>query len=712
MEYKPQYFMYKDLVEFGYQIIKTKDINKINIEDYFYGLINIAKDAIETDFVKSMMIKFIFTDKVEIELSLFDSVFNLMMWELVVSIDAQIKSVHLFFPENITKKEIKEYIDNIFIDKCRTKVSLIEMSQTIDKCIGKFRDLRPFQPYLANSLCLEDTIDLMNSSKDFYDSVHFDITGISLEDIKDQGMDATNTQINIIKNSDHCLRDSFRTGEGINAKQYREVAVNIGTKPDGLGSIFPTPIKQSFMNGGLQTAEEFCIESSIGRIAQIMSKNNVGTSGEFARKLELNNQDTILNPDPDYICDTVNFEEVYIDSENKLNSFDLRYYRTNPLGVDKLLEAKRDKNLIGQKLYFRSPMTCASAAKGHGICYKCYGDLAYVNKEVNVGQIAAEGLSSIYTQTLLSAKHLLESKVIKMNWPSEFYEIFNITFNTIAIQSNKIVRGWKLIIDEEIKSEEELDEALYNYYITGFKVRTNTGEEYNIHTSESDNIYLMPEVYDFITNSKNKDVDIIEDNIEIDMEALKSFDALFIVEMRNNELSKTMNNIKKLIDSKSVIAEYDRNSILEKFINTNMAGGIKLNSVHFEVLLMNQIRDGEDDLEAPDWSKHSPSYRIMPLSKALSNNRSIAVRLESSNIAKALLDPNNDKLNKPSISDLYYMEQPQEFLSNEIISDDYKPRNDKEINIKEPIKFANPKIRVGRAPAKNSFKKNINNEGN
>ena len=78
---------------------------------------------------------------------------------------------------------------------------------------------------------------------------------------------------------------------------------------------------------------------------------------EFARKLELNNQDTFLHVNPSYICDTQNFEEILIDSETKLNMFDLRYYRTNPNGVDKLLEAKRDKHLIGQKLFFRSPTT-------------------------------------------------------------------------------------------------------------------------------------------------------------------------------------------------------------------------------------------------------------------------------------------------------------------------------------------------------------------
>lgn len=690
MQYKPQYSMFKDLLESGTQTIFTKDINKFNIDEYFYSLRNILLDGIELEEVHRMMINIVFVDNISIRLSIFDFMYNLMMWQLIVNADIQIQSIHLFFPENISRKAIKEYIDNIYIDKFRTLIPLIDLNNTIDLVFEKFRDLRIFQQYLANSLCFEDTIDLMNTNKEFYDTMHFDISKISLEDVKDEGMKITNKHINIIKNSDHCLRDSFRTGEGINAKQYREVAINIGTKPDGNGSIFPKAIQNSFMNGGLQTAEDLCIDSSVARVAQILSKNNVGSSGEFARKLELNNQDTFLNPDPNYICDTKNFQEMVIDSETKLSEFDLRYYRENPNGVDKLLEYKRDKHLIGKKLYFRSPMTCASAARGHGICYKCYGNLAFVNKEVNVGQIAAEGLSSTYTQILLSAKHLLESLVQKMKWNKEFYDMFNVMFNTIQFKDNLVLRDYKLIIDEDIKVEEELDDIVYNNYINSFVIRYPDGNEIRFRTEDEDNLYFMPDVYNFINNPKNKGVDFVDDGvIEIDMVSLLDFDALFIVELRNNELSRTMDKIKKLIDNKSIVEENDRNSILKNFIETNMAGGIIRNSIHFEVLLMNQIRAADDELEAPDWTQPNAPYQILTLSKSLQNNRSITVRLEAANIARALLDPNNDNIHKPSISDLYFMEQPQEYLtkSDEIISDEYKSIITHESNLIEPIHF-------------------------
>lgn len=707
MEFKSNYYVYKELCETGRQTIYTKDLNASNINNHFYGIIDILKDGIETPEVQNMMVHIVFCNGVDIDLTIFDYSINLMFWPLCTAVGHPINDVHLVFFDNITKRFIKEYIDNIFVDRYRKKLPFIALNNIIDDVIGKFRDLRPMQMYLANTLNLNDTIRLMNQYKDFADTVHFCPDGIPIEDVKEAGMEATNKQIKFIENSDHCLRDSFRTGEAISPKQYKEVAVNIGSKPDGQGSVFPHPIRHSFMNGGLQTPEEVAIESSVGRVAQILQKTNVGESGAFARCLELNNQDTILNPDPNYVCDTQNFQRIIIDNETMLSMYDMRYYRDNPNGVDKLLSVKTcDKqNLLHRPLYFRSPMTCASAARGKGICYKCYGDLAYVNRDINIGQIAAEGLSSIYTQILLSAKHLLESLVVKMEWSNGFYDYFQITFNTIALYENKIYRGCKLIIDEDIKFEEEFDDIDYNYYINSFIVKTPDGTELRMNTANTDNLYFDKEFYNYLMSIQPESNTDETYHVELNMVDLMDFSALFIVEIKNNELSATMNKIEKLINNKSVISQFDRNSILKEFISTNIQGNIKLNAVHFEVLLMNQIRAYDDELEKPDWTIPNIPCQILTLDRSLSNNQSITVRLESAKVQKALANPQNRYICRPSMSDIYFMEQPQEYLDEEFVSDEYQPKSDIEKPIIEPITFSNPKIRVGRKVEKRKIAK-------
>ena len=225
-----------------------------------------------------------------------------------------------------------------------------------------------------------------------------------------------------------------------------------------------------------------------------------------------------------------------------------------------------------------------------------------------------------------------------------------------------------------------------------------------MHTLDADNIYFVPEFFDIysarldqiLRDAEDNNIDNPDTTMIFDIVELMSLDALFIIEIKNNELSRTMDQIKKLIDNKTIISKYDRNSILEAFIKTNISGGISLNSVHFEILLMNQIRAADDMLDMPDWSLPNASYQILALSAALSNNRSITVALESSKVKNILLNPRNNKITKPSISDLYFMEQPQEYLDDDIISDEYKPESDIEENITEPISFENKKIRVGR----------------
>ena len=676
METAVNYRHLQPLFEQGYQVIYTKDINDSNIDEYFEDCIDILSDGIETPYVQGMKIQFVFTDGEAVTLSLMDSLFNFLMWPLITCTHREITSRYLYFEEAITKSSIKKYIDQNFIKPNIKYLDILTLNQTIDRAIGKFRDLANFQMYLGNSMNLKDTIDLMNQYPEFNDAIHLDISNTLLEDVKERGMQAINTQIQYIKKSDHCLRDAFIAGEAVNAKQYKEVAANIGTKPDGLGSVFPVPIQGSFINGGLKTVEEVVEESSVGRIAQILKKKNVGDSGSFARKLGLNNQDSFLHKDPEYVCDSKNFQPVEIKNSDILDMFNMRYYRFYEDGPEYLLDSDKDRHLIGQTLYFRSPMTCASAARGEGICYRCYGDLAYVNRDINIGQMAAELLSAIYTQILLSAKHLLESAIVKLNWTPIFHKVFNVAFNLITLKEDMNYKGMKLIIDpDEIIDDESDDEDLDDptgesssgSYVTYVTVQLPDGTKEEVKTSDSDQLFLHQDLISYL-----EDADINEDSglYELDMNKMKDV-VLFNIDVRNNELSKTMNTIMHIIDNKAGTKSYNRKSILQAFIDNNLAGGIKLNSVHFEVLLMNQIRAKDDILRLPEWAHRNEDYQILTLREALKNNRSISIRLQANQGVKTLIHPDNRKISEPSIMDLYAMEKPQEYMSGQIPMSDY-----------------------------------------
>ena len=697
--YLENYGPYAELVQNGTMTVKTKELNNENIDQHFQWIINILNDGVEKKKIQNLNLEIIFTDRKKIRLYIIDYMYNLMFWSIIVSANREISSFYFYDCINnpITKKNIKKYIDNKFINLNLKDIDFIKLNQSIDRGIGKFRALENYQMYLANTVNLEDTIDLMKKYPEFNKTVHFDPTGIPLEDIKDVGMKAANLQIDYIKKSNHCLKDAFISGEGISPKQYKEVSVNIGTKPDGQGGVFPHPIMGSFINGGLRNIEEITVESSIGRIAQILQKQNVGQSGSFARSLGLNNQDSKLHPDPNYICDTVNFEEIVIENKDMLDEFNRRYYRLDPNGMEYRIDPQKDQKLIGQKIYLRSPMTCASMERGDGVCYRCYGDLAYVNRDINIGQIAAEMLSAIYTQILLSAKHLLESAIVKMHWTDGFFDLFQVEYNQISLRDDINWRGFKILIDDYYDDDEDddessiLDSEYVNTYILSFKLVYPDGRELDISTFSSnendpDNIYLHEDVLSYMDKNGTNDDGIYE----IDLAKMAAAEStLFIVDVKNNELSKTMKAIKNIIDNKKTTRSYDRHTILADFIKTNLAGNIKMDAVHFEILLMNQLRDSEDILNLPDWTMHNAPYQILTLSESLNNNRSISVRLQSSKIARALTHPSNRRLKAPSNMDLFYMEKPQQFMTDEYIKSTYKPKSDNDRKVVKPLYFIN-----------------------
>lgn len=695
LENLQNYYYYEELVKTQKQIINTKDLNKDNILQHIKGILNICKDGIEQDYVQHMFITVIFADGIDLDLVIFDYYFNLLFWILCTNVDELITSDKLFFPDDITKSYIKRYIDINFLKNNRRTKSFYLLNNTMDDAMDNFKYINDFSLYLMNSLSLKDTVDLINQNKQFRDTLHYDFTSESLENVKKKSIELANQQINIIKESpQHGLQHSFRTNEGVNTKQYSEVAVNIGVKPNADGGVFDYVIPRSYMSGGVKDAVSYLIDEYNSRIAQILSKINVATSGHFARLLELNNVDSFLHENPDYVCRTANFIKRVIENENILYLYDMRYYRLHPRGQDILLDADADKHLIGKTLYFKSPITCASKAHGYGICYRCYGELAKINRDINIGKIAAELLSSQLTQKLLSAKHLLEVMIIKMSWPDYFLNFFSINFNVISISDDLEDLNYKLIIiggnifSDDMVDEAEMDDDFVQY-VTTFSVQLPNGELYEISTDNNDEIYLSDEFAELILKTyKNidNDTELIFDFKDL----VKIESGLFWVRIKNNDLSSILDNAKRIINKGPITSSYNINGIVQDFTNTLIRGGIRLNSIHSELLISNQVRDADDPLSAPDWEIPNVPYQIFALSSAIMNSPSLTATLQYQRISQILINPLTSKKKAKSHYDWYFMQQPQEFINDpKLVSDDYVPKEEHEKNITCPIHFLN-----------------------
>lgn len=660
------YGPYLPLIQTSRQVMRTTDITNLDeLNMHFTSILNILRDGIETELIQVGLVTVIFSDGVSIDLCITDYYINLIMWHLYYAVNEPIDSTKLFYHENLTRKIAKEYIDK-FLAKYRRIYDNIVLNNILDDCLFKIKYVDEFSYFLCNTFNLEDFIFLGKKNKEFYDAIHADMTGVPIDEVKRLGMEYNKKAIDIIKNSDHCLSDTFRAEDGIQPKQFKEFAINIGIEPDGQGSVFPVPVNNSYINGGPTDVIQSMIVSSTGRTAQIVSRQKVSTSGDFARLLGLNNMDTHLHPDPNYSCDTRNFEVVTITSPGILKRYENRYYRLYENGVEQLLTAK-DTHLLGKTIYVRSPMTCASHARGEGICYRCYGDLAYTNRILNIGKFAAEQLSSQLTQMLLSAKHILEAAVRSLIWSESFDKFFEIEYNTIRVREDVDLKGYYLILDpEEINREDEYEDFEFNEYIYQICIQDPTGNimEFKLNSSDDDTndaIYISGYLNEVANRKTTKRLD---DKYVIDLSELK--EPIFSFVVYNDEITSTLNEIEKLINTKQAVAMHDRNSIVQKLMTLIDKSGLSLNAVHMELILSNQIRAGlssDEILETVHWEDPNPSYVLLPLSRALSNNPSITISLHYRNLNKTLYNPLSYKKTKASSMDLVFMERPQDYIS-------------------------------------------------
>lgn len=716
------YYVYADLVKNGKFVINTNTITIDNWHDHYNGILNILRDGIETEYVKHLFITVNFNDQEVVELLIGDYYLNLLLWYPIIALrDDYIQPKHLFVSDRLRRKDIKGFIDNHFLIPRKLKVDNKVLNNVIADTIEHFIDINEFAMYLSNTLNLEDSIDLMSVNQEYYDLLHADLSNETLDNVKDKGLELVNKAESIIFKSEelvgheHCLRNALASGEGININQYKDHSINIGTKPDGQGSVHHEIINKSYITGGLDNLLSQYIDSASARVAQIISKKNVGDSGGFARILKLNNIGTYLYPDPNFDCGTNNYLKITITDYDIFKLLLNRYYKTSndaPL----LKITKRDTHLIGKTILVRSPMFCDSHAHGHGICYKCYGDLAYTNYDISVGCIAAEILTEQYTQSKLGAKHLLEAKIKALLWNDNFENWFELDINNIILKNDldlDLFRDWKLRINlDNIMADKESDfykydynsdnfdeiNLFYNEYLENFDIIDPEGNIYSINGSINDKIdeefhnikmYLTSGIRNLIRN--NISIDDENNEVYIDLNDLENT-SLFKIKMENNDLNKLLDVFDDLINKKDVTKQYSADELIYKLLSTTIKSNIVADSIHLEVLISNQIRSINDKLMMPNWININEPYELLTLDEALSYNPSPMLSLTYRKLSRMLISPFNFNKFAPSVYDLFFIRKPKKMLNidHEILDIPYEER-DKNNPVSPVIQVRNPK---------------------
>ena len=131
-----------------------------------------------------------------------------------------------------------------------------------------------------------------------------------------------------------------------------------------------------------------------------------------------------------------------------------------------------------------------------------------------------------------------------------------------------------------------------------------------------------------------------------------------------------MNDIIKLINSAQSIEGKTKDEILQTLVDLVIEGGLNIDSVHLEVILSNQIVSAESIIKKPNWNDPYVQYRMLTLNQALTNNPSVVVSLLYKDLGRTLYNPLTFTKNAPSFFDLFFCEQPQNYISDELLTDD------------------------------------------
>lgn len=680
---QPQYYCYDELLISGQQNIDTSIFTNIDILDsHFDQILKIMQDGIETPQIQDSILYVHFTDNESVKLSIFDYWFNLLFWGLPVMAGHPIDSRYLVFFDAITQSKIANYVNKKFLKYDRSRYYNKAINNMMDEVFYKFQYIDIFALYLYNTANNEDTVKLMKENKDFYDCVHCDLSQVPIESIKDIGMDYTNNGIkHILDSGFHWAIPYFMAGEGINIKQFREFLFNIGTVPNDEGGVYPRVINNNFSNRGITNPIDYIVEAAKARKAQMLSHQNVALSGAFARILGLNNMDDRLHPDPNYVCNSKHFVKIKIKNRRSLSMYKNRNYRFKENGIEYQIPPDPDmqnEELIGQEILVRSPITCASRARGEGICHRCYGGLAKTNYDINIGKIAAELMSSELTQRMLSAKHLLETYIKTLKWTKAFYMFFDVDFNSIRLKEDMDFKKYKMYIHQDaIMSDNDDDDSTdgikFDKYVTSFIVVDPKGNEYVIGTTEEDSMFFSVDL-EVMLRRRNPDGDGL---YTIQLTDLKD-SVLFFIEVVNSELSSALEHIQSIINKNAEVNKLKtKDNMTQELVDTIIESGLSVDAIHLETILSHQCVSKDSILLEPHWEYPNAEYQMVTLNQRLKGNPSVTVSLMYKDINKLLFYPLTFAKTKPSVLDLFFMTKPQNYMSYEPVETDIK--DDKEV---------------------------------
>ena len=432
----------------------------------------------------------------------------------------------------------------------------------------------------------------------------------------------------------------FASGAGLKEAQFREYVVRIGYKADINGNTVPIFIDNNFLFHGLTKPSFSYLNALSGRKALILTKLSMGQPGAFSKKATNLSISSMLRDDYE-TCDSIHTISYEIKNREFLQLLDGRYFYNNKGQLCQLI-ADEDEDLIGKVIRFRSPMTCNSH---EGVCRLCYGHMFKINQSMNSpGALASLKITEPIGQGILSSKHSQATHSSELKFSDGYDDVFETNSSMVTLREESDVDANVRIHLGPVEVEESDDSEVY--WTRSFDLVDERGQLIrHIEELNGAKFYLgdqLTHMYKSKLRTKNPDPLFA-------LEDLEDTDALFVIEVKNKELTDALKVFKTIMNSKDHGGAKTLDELCQSFAEKLIQLGIKYELVHMEMMLKALVRKKTNILEPPNYGPDGNplDYQILKLDDAMFNHPNALVGMSYGYLRKALLSPDLYKKTAP-----------------------------------------------------------------
>ena len=544
---------------------------------------------------------------------------------------------------NFTAKERKRYIDSKIIEPFIDNTDIHLLNMYIQDMLMLLSEISyDFNIIMGISINIESFIDLASRNSEFKDILQTKVNPNDQPSVIENIInERTERCVEILKENKNCLQPILSTGSVIKEKQLSEFMVNIGYRPDVDNT--------NLLYGGLKNVSNYYLETQASRKSLLANKFEMGEAGYFSKMMAQLCSSYDISPDVKR-CYTVRSLKINLKSKKHVEIYNGRWYTTSDNPKLRLLNAKEDMDLLlGKDIYVRSPITCACQNPYH-ICDTCYGSLVKINRHKGVGAQASITTSEPIGQNVLSIKHLLTTISEIINFIGAFDSFLELHSNEIVINNNIEIPLSRLAIvikAEDVQKINYYDENDYNTFVKKFFIRDlKENKEWEIHEDNYKDLMLTPELVSSINSIYKKRVGKVEEYVipfskiesVMDEESDDEITRLFVINIKNQELTEPLNQIKSLLYSDKSRASDNIDDITQTMIDLLIESHIDVPAVFGEILLKPLVRSADDILKLPNWAsyKSSENYKVTNVKTALEKNPSLLISLSSHALKRQL----------------------------------------------------------------------------